>query len=376
MATLASPRVGVPVLAGEEYAIAGIYSFGRGFLHRPTIRGTETKYATLTKIENSDLVYSKLGAFEGAVGVVDEEATGRWVTPEFPVFALSEAVVPSFLRHYVSSEMFREQLAQSSTGVGARQKRVAPKAFLRLEVPVPPIDEQRRIAAHLDAVDRHSRVPPNRRAPEVERALLSALFDSDAHTRELGDLATVTRGVTPILQSGGPGIVGQASVRWDGIDVARLKGVDPSWESSRGPERRTQVGDLLLNSTGEGTIGRCGLVGSESVGLLTDSKVLTVRVGPNVLAEYLALYLRSPHGQAAIEAVKGANTTKQTELGVQRALRLRVPDPSTEEQRRVVSAWAAAAVPLEKFDRAERHRSELISSLLPAARNEIFTAMR
>ena len=42
----------------------------------------------------------------------------------------------------------------------------------------------------------------------------------------------------------------------------------------------------------------------------------------------------------------------------------------------MVSAWAAAAVPLEKFDRAERHRSELISSLLPAARIEIFSAMR
>ncbi|APH00490.1 hypothetical protein ASJ30_02230 [Janibacter indicus] len=361
----------------RDYVEIGVRSFGRGLFLKEPISGAEIGSKRVFAIEPNDLVVSNIFAWEGAVAVAGDEVAGTVGSHRFMTWTTTQDHVHvPFVAHFFASEAGLELLRAASPGSAGRNRTLSIKNLQDIKIPLPPIDEQRRIAAHLDAVDRHSRVPPNRRAPEVERALLSALFDSDAHTRELGDLATVTRGVTPILQSGGPGIVGQASVRWDGIDAARLKGVDASWESSRGPERRTQVGDLLLNSTGEGTIGRCGLVDSESVGLLTDSKVLTVRVGTEVLADYLALYLRSPYGQAAIEAVKGANTTKQTELGVQRALRLRVPDPSKEEQRRVVSAWAAAAVPLEKFDRAERHRSELISSLLPAARIEIFSAMR
>lgn len=361
----------------ESYKRIGIYSWGRGMLYRPEVPGSEMGSLRYFTFPAGALMLSNIQAWEAAVAVTTE-AEARYVASNrfLPYVPVTERVDVRYLAHYFVSEVGLAKLRSASPGTQVRNRTLGKKLFEALEIPLPPIDEQRRIADHLNSVEQRLSTSPSRHAPEVERALLSALFGRAAPTRELCELATVSRGVTPVLQPGGPGIVGQASVRWGGVDVTRLKGTDPLWESSRGPERRTRAGDLLLNSTGEGTIGRCGLVDGEAVGLLTDSKVLTVRVGPDMLAEYLTLYLRSPHGQAAIEAVKGANTTKQTELGVQRAMRLPVPVPSTEEQLRVASDWAAAVVPLEQFDRAERHRGELTSSLLPAARNEIFSAMR
>ena len=104
-----------------SYEIAGIYSFGRGLLRRPTLGGGDTKYRKLTRLPRDAVVYSKLGAFEGAVAVVDGEFEGRYVSPEFPTFVVGGDVDPSYLRHQLTSPPFEELLSGATAGVGARQ---------------------------------------------------------------------------------------------------------------------------------------------------------------------------------------------------------------------------------------------------------------
>lgn len=154
LADLLSAKTGEPVEPDRtDYRITGVYSFGKGLLSRGRITGTETKYRTLTQLAEGDVVYSKLGAFEGAVAVVDESFAGSQVTPEFPVFSTSGAVDSRYLHHVLTSPIFETTLTGSSTGVGARQKRVHPSVFLGLTVPLPPLAEQRRIGKTLDKVD-------------------------------------------------------------------------------------------------------------------------------------------------------------------------------------------------------------------------------
>lgn len=147
------PKGGADVSANSTYRIAGVYSFGRGLLDRGSIQGTETKYATLTRLDQGDVVYSKLGAFEGAVAVVDDRYSGAYVSPEFPVFAITGDVDPDFLRHQLTSPSFEHLLASTSAGVGARQKRVHPKDFLSLSITLPERPLQERWAAVLGKVD-------------------------------------------------------------------------------------------------------------------------------------------------------------------------------------------------------------------------------
>ena len=156
----------------SAYQIAGVYSFGRGLLSRGTIKGADTKYKSFTRLDQNDVVYSKLGAFEGAVAVVPVSYEGFYVSPEFPVFEVDDGVDTTFLRYCVIAESFVGQLVAATSGVGARQKRVSPGAFLDLSVPIPSHDDQREIARRLDLASRALEL--KRDAVRIRRALLPA----------------------------------------------------------------------------------------------------------------------------------------------------------------------------------------------------------
>lgn len=147
-------RPGEPVVDDARYRVTGVYSFGRGLLSRGVISGNDTKYKTLTAVRSGDVVYSKLGAFENAVAVVDQRFDGSFVSPEFPVFQPTDDVHPDFLRAALTTTSFAEKLASVSTGVGARQKRVSPGAFLALEMLVPEPKTQERVVEMLRRASR------------------------------------------------------------------------------------------------------------------------------------------------------------------------------------------------------------------------------
>lgn len=146
LAHLLRGRAATAVSDQETYRITGVYSFGRGLLDRGVITGDQTKYSTMTTLLDGDVVYSKLGAFEDAVAVVDESFAGTQVSPEFPVFEVVADLDPVYLRAALTTTSFHEQLMHAATGVGARQKRVSPSAFLSLQIPVPPLRRQRSVA--------------------------------------------------------------------------------------------------------------------------------------------------------------------------------------------------------------------------------------
>lgn len=154
------------------YQIAGVYSFGRGLLSRGAIGGNDTKYQKFTRLAHNDVVYSKLGAFEGAVAVVPREYEGSYVSPEFPVFEIRGHTNPTYLRYCVMADSFVSQLAGATSGVGARQKRVSPGAFLDLSVPMPSLERQREITSRLDLASRVLKL--KRDAVHIRQALLPA----------------------------------------------------------------------------------------------------------------------------------------------------------------------------------------------------------
>lgn len=154
------------------YKIAGVYSFGRGLLRRGDISGTETKYRTFTRLSEGQIVYSKLGAFENAVGLVTEDFVGHCVSPEFPVFGVVEDVDPRYLIAALTTSGFAEAMTAASTGVGARQRRVSPSGFLNMRVAVPPLSNQRRAAAALGTLARAGRLEARSRG--LANALLPA----------------------------------------------------------------------------------------------------------------------------------------------------------------------------------------------------------
>lgn len=153
----------VIVQPDQSYQFAGVYSFGKGVFKGQIKSGVEFAYPKLSRIKAGDFIYPKLMAWEGALGVVPPECDGCVVSPEFPVFEIDESkVLPEVFDVHFRDPRTWESLQSGSTGTNARRRRLNPADFLKLQIPVPSKDTQRKLrdvrrlqsqltAAHADA---------------------------------------------------------------------------------------------------------------------------------------------------------------------------------------------------------------------------------
>jgi type I restriction enzyme S subunit len=143
----------VKVDARYDYAIAGVYSFGRGLFARAELNGSQTSYKVLHQLRAGQLVMSRLKAWEGALALVSPQFDGWFLSPEFPTFDIdTEQLNPMFLSTLLTSEYFWARLKDSSKGIGARKERVSAAGLLEQVIEVPTIDEQRKIAQDLESI--------------------------------------------------------------------------------------------------------------------------------------------------------------------------------------------------------------------------------
>jgi len=73
--------------------------------------------------------------------------SGEWITFR------SENIEPSYLRHYLMSNEFNAKFLKTIKGIGGSLMRADPKQVARFNINLPPLDQQKKIAAILDAAD-------------------------------------------------------------------------------------------------------------------------------------------------------------------------------------------------------------------------------
>jgi type I restriction enzyme S subunit len=80
---------------------------------------------------------------------------GALVSHRFPTYEFkTELVIPEFFRHVIVQKWFIERLGLISPGGAGRNRVLSKKDFGKIEVLLPSVEEQRRIAALLNACDK------------------------------------------------------------------------------------------------------------------------------------------------------------------------------------------------------------------------------
>ena len=120
-----------------------------------------------------DIIFSKIDARGGAIGVLQESIAKAVVTSEFPVFVpASELLAGKFVKLVLRTGNFLAALRAKASGTSGR-KRIAAEAFADLRIPLPPLSEQQAIvAAHQAEMDRAAE--PEREADETETQAMMA----------------------------------------------------------------------------------------------------------------------------------------------------------------------------------------------------------
>ena len=126
----------------------------------------------------------------------------------------------------------------------------------------------------------------------------------------------------------------------------------------------TQYGDIIINSTGTGTLGRVGIFEQkddiEHLPIIPDSHITTVRVFPNIVKKYMYLFLKAY--QPLFES-SGEGSTNQKELRPDVIKSFIVAIPPFNEQKCIVEKFEAADEIIGQLDAYTDNIKDTISSV-------------
>ena len=257
--------------------------------------------------------------------------------------AAEPGYVQAFLRHLYSRRFFQDRATRwvSQAAFGTAQLKA-------LEIPLPPVDEQRRIVALLDRAAEIRRRAEAARANA--RAIIPALFHDafgDPATNpkrwrvvDLGEiLDRIDGGWSPRcgddLPAAAPqwGVLKLSAVKWDGFNADEAKLLPGEFEPR--PEIEVQDGDLLF--TRKNTI---DLVGTAAIArhppprrMLPDTVFrLVPSTPPAVDREYLCGLINLSGFRLAIRALASGSASSMPGISKGRLKGLRVPLPPYDKQ--------------------------------------------
>jgi len=259
-------------------------------------------------------------------------------------------------------------------------------ALAPLAIPVPPLDEQRRIAEVLRSVDEaiaQTKSAAEQAGRAVEGMLQRLFVEGIGHTdfkdghstsipaswceMSLGDLSAVP--ITYGVVQPGPNVVdGVPFVRGGDfpngkIDIGALRKIGKNVASQY---RRTQLrgGELVVSLVGYP--GACAIVPDDLAGANIARQAALIRPAAEIAANYLYQFLRSPIGQARLKKETIGSAQQVINLRDLKEVIVAVPPKREQEQIAAILADLDAFVELEtaNLDKLTTLKTHLMSDLL------------
>lgn len=130
----------------KEYNLIGVRWYGEGAHIHDRVSGSEIQTPTLNHIWEGDILYNKMWTTKGAFAIAKQAHHNSYGTNEYPQFRAIDGVLePRYFEYVFRLPRFQHDATALCRGTTGRA-RLNPQDFLKLEIPLPSIKEQRKIA--------------------------------------------------------------------------------------------------------------------------------------------------------------------------------------------------------------------------------------
>jgi type I restriction enzyme, S subunit len=274
----------------------------------------------LTKYEiiNNDLLIAMSGATTGKIGVY-EGTEKLLLNQRVGNFKPKNNLLKEYLFYFLSTKV-EENLLIS---VGSAQPNLSTSQINNFLIPIPSLEEQKQIVEILDtAFEALEKAKTNleknlKNTKELFDSKLNEIFSQKGEGWEektLGEVCLlIKRGIPPkYIEENGLTVINQKCIRNHKINL-ELSRLHDSNLKSVSEEKLIKIGDVLINSTGTGTLGRVAQVRNIKLeGCTVDTHVTIVRPDSDLF--YMDFF-----GYALIKIESeieksGEGTSGQTEL--------------------------------------------------------------
>lgn len=371
----------VKINDNQEYKILGVRSYGKGAFINRVVRGNTLKMRTYQIAKENHLFWCKVDTKNGAFGIIDE-LLAKGVASSNMTFAEinTDIINTEYLQILFKSKKINSYMDSYVTGTTNR-KYIKPDQLLsEIKIPLAPLEEQNRmVEVHNKRIQlaEQQEHQTNQIEQDIESYLFNVLgiqkleekenkqglqfvsykilyewginkisnmssfvsnkFNLTSFTIDSSLSINIFRGKGPLYENNSSSfILNQKCNRWNEIKLEYSKTVNKNWFNNIEEIFFTKEGDILINSTGEGTIGRASCVNIDFTGLIYDSHMLLLRVNKEKINPIFFTYLfNSDYGQKQIENIKSARSTKQTELGVNNLKKILFPLPPLKIQKKI-----------------------------------------
>jgi type I restriction enzyme S subunit len=349
-----------------------------------TFSGKEAPSRARRVVREGDVLFSTVRPYLRNIALAGAAHSGCLTSTGISVLRAKPSVLPGYLFRLVSSPAFVEEVGRSMDGT--LYPAVRDSDVLGASIPLPPLAEQRRIVARIEALFARIR---QARADLLRIAPLSARYRRQALARAVDDAATAfpTTTLGSLVaaieagknirceerrpRAGERGIVKISAVTWGEFDAKEIK-TAPT-DAQLDPRSRIADGDFLLSRANT-----LELVGAPVVakGVPPDTylsdKVLRLRFHERV-EHWVYWYLRSPQGRAEIESRSSGNQLSMRNIS-QAALRsIPLPLPPPTERNALTCTITAAQL---GANAAEQHATRALALLDHLERSILARAFR
>ena len=300
---------------------------------------TDTVNKLYKKTEKGDFIYSSNNLETGSIGL--NKYGKACISPVYSIFEPTGIADSDFLGRRLVRKDFINAMVKWRQGVIYGQWRIHESDFLKIEITVPSVEEQRKIGTYLDQLDHlitlHQRQPFLHSTPEISLTvqLIHPFYTSSWEQRKLGEMGQTYTGLSGKTKDdfghGQARFVTYMNVFSNPISNPEMTEpieIDPK-------QNEVEVGDVFFTTSSETPeeVGMSSILLEKRGKTYLNSFCFGFRPSEKIDSYYLAYMLRSESTRAKIILL--AQGISRYNISKNKVMEIAVSLPSLDEQKMI-----------------------------------------
>lgn len=361
----------------EFYRQIGIRSHGKGIFYKDAVSGESLGNKRVFWVEPNVFILNIVFAWERAVAKTTDAEIGMIASHRFPMYKPKSGVLDlDYITLFFKTTRGKYLLELASPGGAGRNKTLGQKEFENLELAIPTIFEQKKIAAFFSLIDKKIELQTEKveELKNYKKGLMQKIFSQELRFKDengnkypeweekkLGEclISRVEKQVpskdAPLMAFTSKGGIESKGERYDRSFLVK---------DNAKTYKRTELNDFIYSSNNLDV----GSMGLNKYGTAVISDVYEIfKIKDNVFPEVISLFLHKPDVLNKILKYRQGALYGQYRIHAEDFLKVNIKIPGYSEQEKIASFFSLIdkklELEMERLEKLQEYKKGLLQQM-------------